>query len=348
MDVYEGLAAAAGRISGNSAGVAVTIGTFDGVHRGHRRLIEQARKRAAEQGLRSAALTFWPHPARVLAPKLAQPLISGRQRRRELLAETGLDALIEQPFDAAFAASTPEEFLKALLDDLGTRAVVVGYDFTYGRGRAGNTETLRKACEARGVTLDVIPPVAIDGLVVSSTKVRQFVLSGNVEGAAKLLGRPFDLEGPVVTGARRGRVIGVPTANVSPDTDGGELMPLVPAIGVYATCARLPDGTEVMAATNVGVNPTFLPESTGGPTAQAISIEAHLLDRNDELYGQRLRVAFVARLRPERRFPDVNSLVAQIRLDIDATRRILRNGCQGALDLTSSPPPVRRRASSGG
>jgi riboflavin kinase/FMN adenylyltransferase len=320
MDVYAGLAEAVGRFPG----AAVTIGAFDGVHRGHRRLIDQVRHRASALGVPAVALTFWPHPARVLNPKLSQPLISTRARRRQLLSDTGLQATIEQPFDRTFAAISPEQFESTLLDEVGARAIVVGYDFTYGHRRAGTTETLRQACTRRGATLDVVPAVTVDGLVVSSTKIREFVLSGNIEAASTLLGRPFDIEGIVVKGAARGRTIGVPTANVQPDLDPGETTPLIPGIGVYATRVWLPDGRAFAGATNVGVNPTFLPESTSGPTAQAISIEAHLLDHSSDLYGQKLRVAFVARLRPERWFPNVESLVTQIRADIEATRRIVR------------------------
>lgn len=316
MDVYASLDAAAGALTG----AAVTIGNFDGVHLGHRALLGRALEAARAAGRPAVALTFWPHPVRVLAPDLAPPLICSRERRLELLAESGLDAVIEQPFDRAFASVPPDEFAARLLDGVGARTVVVGYDFTYGRGRAGSVDTLRAACEARGAKLEIVPPVAVNGLVVSSTKVREFVLAGNVEAAAGLLGRPFDLDGPVVRGAGRGRTIGVPTANVA--TDGL----LLPAIGVYATRVRLPDGTWVAGACNVGLNPTFHPESTEGPSAQAISVEVHLLDRSMDLYGQTLRLAFIARLRAERRFPSVDTLVAQIRQDIEDTRRILANG----------------------
>jgi riboflavin kinase/FMN adenylyltransferase len=319
MDVYAGMAAAAGRFHN----AAVTIGNFDGVHLGHRQLINQVRARARELGGPAVALTFWPHPARVLAPALAPRLISSRQRRRELLEAAGIEALIEQPFDRDFAAETPAEFSAALLDRVGARGVVVGYDFTYGKARAGNTETLRQACVERGASLDVVPAVTIDGLVVSSTKVREFVLAGKTAAATALLGRPFDMQGLVVRGAGRGRTIGVPTANIAPETDGGETSPLVPGLGVYATRVWLPDGTEAMGACNVGLNPTFQPESLTGPESQVVSIEVHLLDRAIDLYGQSLRVAFVEWLRPERRFPNVPSLVEQIHRDIEETRRIL-------------------------
>jgi riboflavin kinase/FMN adenylyltransferase len=319
MVVYAGMAAAAGRFEN----AAVTIGNFDGVHLGHRKLIEQVRARAKELGGPAVALTFWPHPARVLAPALAPRLISCRERRRELLQEAGIEVLIEQPFDRDFAAETPAEFASTLLDRVGARSIVVGYDFTYGKARGGNASTLQKDCAERGAFLDVVPAVTIDGLVVSSTKVREFVQAGKAAAATSLLGRPFDLQGIVVRGAGRGRTIGVPTVNIAPETDAGLTNPLVPGLGVYATRVRLPDGSEAMGACNVGLNPTFQPESVTGPESQVVSIEVHLLDRSLDLYGQSLRVAFVEWLRPERRFPSVPSLVEQIHRDIEETRHIL-------------------------
>lgn len=314
MDVYEeGLAAAAGALEG----AAVTIGNFDGVHLGHRRLVEHAARHARATGGKVAVLTFWPHPARVLAPALAPAQIASRARRRELLEEAGVDVLVEQPFDRAFASVPPETFESLLLDKAKVKALVIGYDFSYGRNRTGNVATLRAACEARGVPVEVVEAVKVGGLVVSSSKVREFVLAGNVEAAASLLGRPFEVEGPVIRGAGRGRQIGVPTANIQADAD------LLPAIGVYAVTVRLPDGTTCAGACNVGLNPTFQPDSSAGPSANEISVEVHLIDRSADLYGQRLRLGFVSRLRAERKFPGVDALVAQIRSDIEAARQVL-------------------------
>jgi riboflavin kinase/FMN adenylyltransferase len=298
------------------AGAVVTIGNFDGLHLGHRRLVERTLATARDRGVAAAALTFRPHPTRILAPAMAPPLITTAEQRRALFAETGLDALIEQPFNADFAGLAPEAFAALVLDQLGARGIVVGHDFTYGRARGGNVESLRAACEARGATLEIVPPVTVDGLVASSTKVREFVLGGNVEGAASLLGRLFELVGPVVKGAGRGRTIGVPTANVAAENE------LVPGIGVYAVRVTLPDGSIAPGACNVGLNPTFRPENEG-PGVRALSVEVHLLDRQLDLYGQRLTLSFVTRLRAERRFPSVDALVAQIRTDLDEARRIL-------------------------
>jgi len=297
-------------------GCAVAIGNFDGVHLGHRALLARTVAAARAAGTPAVVLTFDPHPARVLAPALAPRLISSRARKRELLAAAGIDVLVEQPFDLAFAATTPSEFEHLLLDVLGARHVVVGYDFSYGKARAGRTESLRAACAARGGALEVVSAVEVDGVVASSTKVREFVRSGNVSAASRLLARDFDVEGPVVRGAGRGRRIGIPTANVRTD---GELLP---ALGVYATRVHLEDGTIARGACNIGLNPTFRSDASAAGEAEA-TVEVHLLEHGRDLYGETLRVAFVARLREERKFPGVDALVAQIHRDIASAASVL-------------------------
>ncbi|MFM2152894.1 MAG: hypothetical protein RL199_1329 [Pseudomonadota bacterium] len=309
MELFQGIEAAAGRVDGG----AVTIGNFDGLHVGHRRLLARTRALASESGGRSAVLTFEPHPVRVLAPALAPPRIVPPGRKRALIESAGVDVLVEQPFDRNFAAQSADAFAALLLDTLHVRAVVVGHDFTYGRSRGGDITTLKAACEARGAKLEVVPPVTVDGLVASSTKVREFVLAGKVDAAASLLGRPFVVSGPVVRGAGRGRTIGVPTANVATREE------LLPALGVYATRVTLPDGATVAGACNVGLNPTF---RTEGAAAPPVSVEVHLLDWSGDLYGSTLEVAFLARIRAERKFPGVDALVAQIRSDIEEVRRV--------------------------
>ena len=293
---------------------AVAIGNFDGVHLGHQRLLAAARAAAGASG-ESAVLTFEPHPVRVLAPQLAPPLLVTPARKLELIAQQGIDACVVEPFTAELAGSSPAWFVEELLvRGLGARHIVVGYDFTYGQKRAGTVDSLRAAGKQHGFDVEVVNAVAVDGLVASSTKVREFVLEGNVAGAAMLLGRPFDVDGQVVRGAGRGRTIGVPTANVVID---GELLPRP---GVYAARVR-PEGSDkdtwYDAAVNLGTNPTFV-------QAGALSLEAHLLDFDADLYDQRLRVAFVARLRDERRFTAIDELVAQIRRDISAVREAAR------------------------
>lgn len=287
----------------------VAIGNFDGVHRGHAFLFEQTRRLAQGLSGEAVVLTFDPHPAKVLAPSFAPPLITTPARKLELIAASGVDVTVLEPFDRAFAGKSPEAFVTDVLQrGLGARHVVVGYDFTFGQKRSGTVQLLAEIGPKHGFGVTVVAPVSVDGIVCSSTKVREFVLEGRVDGAALLLGRDPEVEGEVVRGAGRGRTIGVPTANVKSDTE------LVPKNGVYAGWAeRLSDGKRWIAAINVGTNPTF----TAG---QAVSVEAHLLDCDDDLYGGRLRVGFARRLRDEERFSSREALVAQIQKDVDATR----------------------------
>jgi riboflavin kinase/FMN adenylyltransferase len=302
---------------------AVVIGNFDGVHRGHLALLERARERAAAMGGESAALTFEPHPAVVLAPRLAPRLITTTRRKLELLAAAGLDACVVEPFDRDLALLSPAEFARVVLADaIGARRVVVGFDFTFGHRRAGTTALLTSLGHELGFEVDVVEPFTVDGLVASSTRVRGFVGEGNLAGARLLLGRDFEVCGRVVRGAGRGRDLGIPTANVAPETQ------LLPASGIYAVWLELlpeaaPEGGSAAAsgprlagAASLGTNPTF---ESGGE----LSLEVHVLDFDGDLYDRRVRVGFVERLRGERRFPGAAELVAQIHRDIDDTRRVL-------------------------
>jgi riboflavin kinase/FMN adenylyltransferase len=293
---------------------AVGIGNFDGVHRGHQRLFEEVRRRAAALGGESAIFTFQPHPAKVLAPQLAPALITTPERKLELIAEAGIDVTVVEPFDHAFAAVTAERFVEeVLVGALGVAEVCVGYNFTFGKGRGGDARTLEELGRRRGFAVDVIEPITVDGIVCSSTKVREFVLAGRVDGASLLLGRDFEVDGTVERGAGRGRQIGVPTANLVAATE------LLPRTGVYAGWAELPSGARFDAAINLGTNPTF--------GASGLHLEAHLLDfpvdgSSGDLLGSALRLGFTARLRDERRFASAEELVAQIRRDVEATRSL--------------------------
>jgi len=259
----------------------------------------------------AVVFTFEPHPAKVLAPSLAPPLITSASRKLELVADAGIDVCIVEPFSKDLAALSPAQFHDILIRELGAKHLVVGYDFTYGRARAGTTETLRRACASAGIGIDVIEPVAVDGLVASSTKIREFVEEGNMPGAALLLGRPFDVDGTVVRGAGRGRTIGIPTANVATDCE------LLPPIGVYAVWfADAASQTRRAGAANLGRNPTF--EEDG-----RLSLEVHVLDFDADLYDHPVRVQFVERLRGEQRFAGPEQLVAQIRKDIEQARTVL-------------------------
>jgi riboflavin kinase/FMN adenylyltransferase len=308
----------------------VAIGTFDGVHRGHQALLARAIAHA-QQGRptpgEAVALTFAPHPATVVAPERAPPALITLSDRIELMGAAGLSVVICEPFDRALAARAADWFVDELLvRTLGVREVVVGADFTYGCQRQGTVETLRRAAERHGFVATVVEPVLDGGDVISSTRVRQVVAAGDVEGAERLLGRPFHVRGRVVRGDGRGRTIGMPTANVRPEPvyADGAVATLLPLPGVYAGLVTLratdgmaPDAPRHAAVVNLGSKPTFV--ATG-----ALTLEAHLLDGSFELLGQSVRVELLSRLRNEQRFPSSEALVAQIRSDIDAARTLLR------------------------
>jgi riboflavin kinase/FMN adenylyltransferase len=316
MKVARGRARLAADLGQMPRSPAVAIGNFDGVHRGHQALVAAARTEADTRRAEAGVLTFDPHPARFFAPALAPPLLVSLARRLELLGEAGADFALVEPFDAQLAGMTPEAFVdQVLVDALGVGHVVVGYDFSFGRKRAGNAATLTTLGASRGFGVTVVPPVSADGVHCSSTKIREFLLEGRIEGAALLLGRPPEITGQVVRGAGRGRDLGFATANLHPEVDD-----LAFRTGIYAARAVLLDtGARYDAAVSIGTNPTFQ-SGTGAP----ITVEAHLLDYpGDDLYGARLRLHFVARLRDERRFDSIDALVAQISRDIAQTRNLL-------------------------
>jgi len=329
VEVYGSLEEASAR--GALRGCAVAIGNLDGVHLGHQQLLQETRALAAAHGARAVALTFEPHPVRVLRPELAPPLLTELPRKLELLAEQGMDAVVVQPFDLDYAQSSAEEFAaRDLAGLLAAADVVVGWDFTAGRGRT-RVEALREVMRAHGIALHVIQPVTSDGLTVSSTKIREFLLEGKVEAAAALLTRPHAVQGVVERGAGRGRGFGFATANLQAGA-------MFPAAGVYAVRVLLGGelGRELRGASaeqhrfrlegaapyggvcNVGVKPTV-------ETASPVLAETHLFDFDGrDLYGDRIRVAFVRRLRDERRFPSIDALRAQIAQDAARARDLLR------------------------
>lgn len=292
---------------------AIAIGIFDGVHRGHQALLQRAIDCARTDGSASLAYTFHPHPAALLAPDFAPLLIEPIERRLERLEAFGMDGVLIEPFDDAFAQTEARAFVeKILVAKLQCRHVIVGDGFTFGHKQQGDVALLESLADQHGFRLHVIAPVRIDGLTISSTKIRELVKNGRVQSAAQLLGRPYELQGLVVRGAGRGTTIDVPTANIEPDNA------LLPAVGVYAGYA---DGTVARHATviNVGYSPTF--------GAGKLRIEAHLLDYGGgALYDARLRLHFVERLRDEQRFSGIEQLKAQIRADIDKARALLSHG----------------------
>jgi len=292
-------------------GSAVAIGNFDGVHLGHRALIERARELAEANHAVTVALTFDPHPSVLFSAK-PPPMISSLARRIELLGDAGADAVVVEPFTRELASRAPHVFIdEIVIGALQARAIAVGYNFTYGQGRTGTTEALRKHGGHAGLEVAIVPAVEIDGAAVSSTRVRAHLAAGELASAERLLGRRFDIDGVVVHGAKRGRAIGVPTANIKT-----EVPPLLRP-GIYAVTLAA-DGTSapMPAVASLGTNPTFV--DAGG-----LVLEVHILDFDGDLYHRRVRTTFVAHLRDEARFDSVDQLVAQMQRDIDAARRLL-------------------------
>jgi riboflavin kinase/FMN adenylyltransferase len=291
------------------AAPAVAIGIFDGVHRGHQELVRRARAAAASGGT-AIGLTFDPHPATVLAPEKAPAAIGTLARRLELLAAAGLDACVVEPFTVALSQMPADDFVDAVLvRALGVAHVVVGKDWRYGNGRAGTTDRLAAHGARAGFTVDAVDQVLVDGEPASSTRVRRLLRDGDLAGAARVLGRAHDVDGVVVRGARRGRAIGVPTANLALDVP-----PIVPT-GIYAVWLHDGDARRPAVA-SLGTNPTFV---DGG----AVTFEVHVLDWSGDLYDRRVRVELVERLRDEAKFPSADALVAQIERDIADARAVL-------------------------
>lgn len=291
----------------------LAIGVFDGVHRGHQAQLRQAGALAAKLGVRAVAVTFWPPPRRVLRPGEPLALLTTREQRLDLLAAQGvLDLTVEMPFTAALADLAPDDFLARLRQRFDVRGVVVRPTFAWGKDGAGDYDWLVES-GARDGFLVQLSAIERDGLAIRSSAIRAQLGEGLVEAATQSLGRPYMLEGEVVRGDQRGRLLGFPTANLRLDP-----LQLIPANGVYAVRAGLASerGAARPGVANIGVRPTF-----GADNARLV--EVHLLDAALDLYGQPLRVAFVARLREERRFPGLEALTAQIAADAAQARTLL-------------------------
>ncbi len=287
----------------------VALGNFDGVHRGHQALLAHAVEQAKALGVPMVALTFEPHPRRFFVPDTAPFRLTLPPAKVRLLEECGVQAVLAQRFDEAFAALSPDAFVDdVLLAGLGARHVVCGYDFTFGARRGGNVEKLRKRGRERGFAVTVLEPVMREGEIYSSTRIREALRAGWASEAAELLGRPWEIEGIVEHGDQRGRAIGFPTANVAL----GEH--LRPRFGVYAVRA-LVDGTWLNGVANLGKRPTI------GKLQE--NFEVHLFDFSGDLYGKILRVALVEFVRPEMKFAGLDQLKAQIAADGEAARALL-------------------------
>lgn len=291
---------------------ALTIGKFDGVHRGHQALAARVRAVARSLGVRAAAVVLHPDPATVLLGRRV-PVLTSMMDRMQLLMADGIEAVRQLAFDEEWADLAPDEFFDALEEWYDVAAIVVGPDFVFGKDRAGTLEVLRALGAERGFEVHVVPPVLVDGERAAAGRIRDLVAAGDVARARALIGRPFRLRGRVVPGARRGKELGFPTANLALDDDYQ-----LPADGVYTVRAelQLPDGRMLTkgGAANVGIRPQF-------DDGDARTVEVHVLDFDGDLYGTRLAVDFIAYQRPEARFADLAGLIAQMTADVALARR---------------------------
>jgi riboflavin kinase/FMN adenylyltransferase len=288
----------------------VTIGVFDGVHLGHKYLINQLKELARQQDLRSVVITFHKHPQEVLAPHSQPPFLTDSTEKADLMKREGVDSVIVLTFTKKFSRLGAREFLNLLKSRLKMRSLVVGPDFSLGRDNEGDITTLRQLGKEMGFTLTVVPPVEKNGEIVSSTAIRKALAEGNMEKVRILLGRRFSLHGKVIRGQGRGLKIGFPTANL-------DILPgqAVPADGVYLTLIQA-DGKIFRSLTNVGTNPTF-----GGTNR---TVESHLFDLSCDLYGRKISVEFICKLRDEMKFINPEELIRQINKDIQQAKELLK------------------------
>ena len=296
---------AAGRTS------AITVGVFDGVHLGHQHLIGQLRDRAEERGLAAAIVTLHPAPIQVLRPQVRIAYLTSLEERIELLRASGVDAVAPLTFTSELAALSALDFVELLHSTLEMRFMLMGPDNAFGRGREGTPQRVAEIGEELGFEVEVLAaPLQGEGARVSATSVREALQAGEMETAARLLGRPFAVRGPVVRGNERGRTIGFPTANIAVTPDRA-----LPAFGVYVTRSTV-GGRTYASATNIGINPTFNDERP--------SVETYILDFEGDLYGRELRVEVLRRLRGEMKFESIDELKAAIAADVEAAREYFR------------------------
>ncbi|MBL8101197.1 MAG: bifunctional riboflavin kinase/FAD synthetase [Anaerolineales bacterium] len=288
----------------------LTIGVFDGVHRGHREIIHKLVKDAHAHHAPAVVLTFDPHPAAVLTGKEIRCLTTPDERA-DLLAGLGVDVVITQRFTRDLSTATALEYMTRLKESLSPAHLLIGYDFALGKGREGNATRLTEIGRELRYAVEIVPALSDESGVISSTEIRKLISTGNLAEASKLLGYRYQIGGEVIHGAGRGKTINFPTANI--DYPKGKVMP---PNGIYACWAHLGE-QKFMAATNIGLNPTFTPER------QVPSLEAYLLDFDRDIYGETMQLEFAARLRDEIRYTSVDALIKQIHDDVDKTRSLL-------------------------
>jgi riboflavin kinase/FMN adenylyltransferase len=291
--------------------VILTIGNFDGLHRGHKRILRKVISRAREDGGTSVVVTFEPHPLKVLYPDRAPQLIQTLSQKRDIVAHLGVQVLLEVPFTVEFGQVLAEGFVRLLTDRLHPREIYIGDDFRFGYQRAGDITFLRSLGDELGYTATAFAKLKVDGAEVSSSQIRRFLLAGEMEKAVRLLGRPYIIEGVVEHGDGRGRTLGFPTANLSIENE------LIPAHGVYVVAVDVGDPRLLPAVANLGVRPTF--------GEGKVTVEVHLLEGGGELYGRRIRCLFFKFLRAEQKFPTPEALREAIVLDVRSARAFFRD-----------------------
>ncbi len=299
-------------IEGKSLPIGLTIGNFDGVHVGHRQLLNKIKTECSKKNLSFAVVTFVPHPQKILQPEKERFLLCSYEKRRELLASLGVNYLVELKFTRDFSTLLPGDFMKThLFNYEGLKEFYLGYDFAFGANKQGGHDLATEICKPKGIHVEIQPKFEISGELVSSTSIREMLLKGQVDEASKFLSRNFHLEGVVIKGEGRGKKIGFPTANiqVSPDL-------IVPENGVYVTRTRYKDMT-YNSVTNIGFNPTF-------KEGDQVHIETNIFDFDLDIYGEKLDIEFIQKLRNERKFPTVNDLINQIKADVERAKVILK------------------------
>ena len=290
----------------------ITIGVFDGVHRGHQEIIRALTKGAKKSGAASLVISFYPHPAAVLGKRSDVKYLSLPAEKAELLERMDVDILLTHPFNQEIAKLSPRNFMAKIQARLKLEKLLIGHDFTLGKNRQGNAAYLKQLGLDTGYAVQAFSPISSTGAIVSSSRVRDALLRGDVRAAHQLLMRPYTLSGSVIRGDGRGRKINVPTANIEISTEK-----IVPKNGVYATWAIL-HGKKHPAVTNIGIRPTFTPDK------EEANIETHILDFGEDIYGEELKLEFIACLRDEKKFNSVDELLEQIHADIEKAKEILK------------------------
>ena len=298
----------------------VTIGNFDGVHRGHAEIFSHLKQKSTVLQIPSVVVTFEPHPLKILAPESAPAMITTFAQKASLIEEQGIDYVIAVPFSTEFSQLSAHDFVcNVLCHSFGMKHIIIGHDYAFGKGREGNYATLETLGALHGFTVEDLPPIGEEGTIFSSSRARSVITDGDVETAAHILGRYYQISGKVVHGREIGKSLGFPTANIATANE------LLPADGVYAVMTEI-DGQCVKGACNIGCNPTF------GPSDR--TVEVFLLDYSGHIYDHGISIHFVQRLRSTRRFPDIEALKSAISQDVARTRDILENLKSDYLKIT--------------